>query len=232
MRINWLIFRQTLVFIFIFILAVCIQSESLWLIIVVYLLFKSKLIDKNDLCFLNDIRQAWNGQYKTENVSNQEQREIYENITIENDVQISDKQEFLEGYKDYFSKIIKWFKYDRNIQFEVGKKLKFSNGKIIYPDGIIENRNNDTILEFKMCSTNLDVIKSQILEINRYQEYYNSINKNVDFYFTMLVKGRDEIPNITKIIEENKMLNLNLTILFFQEQNNNLAIIKESKYGI
>ena len=230
MKFNYLYIIQFLVFIFIILLAVYIESEYLWLIIVIYLLFKTKLIDKNELCFLNDIRKAWNGQYNTEPVTNKEKREIYENITSENSIQKSNKKEFLKDYKNIFTKTINWFKYIRNIQFETEKKLKFSNGKIIYPDGILETENNDTILEFKMGSANSNAIKEQILAFNRYQDYYDCINKNSDFYFALLVKNKIEIPNIIEIIEHSNISNLNLNILFFQEQNNNLELLREVTY--
>ena len=170
------------------VVVITLLSKSQWcyLLLVIYIILKLKLIDENFLKNLNSLKQAWNGNYNTSNINKYEQQGKLEEITSEIKQSTIKKSKssscgkIINEYELSENLVIEWFAHNLGMFFEANKKVVNEHKSRIFPDGILENETKISILEVKRGfenSNNRELLKRGLETLSRTKKFYEHSDK-------------------------------------------------------
>ncbi len=216
---------------------ITLYSKSQWcyLLLAIGITLKLKLIDETFLGKLSNLKQAWDGKYKTENTNDKDiktlnaktVREIKQ-ATIQKDIRINPKRIMTEH--NLFEKlVIKWFALNLDILFETNKKVTDKNMTKIYPDGLFENETEISILEVKMGfgGANNELLKRGLNILSRTKNFYNSSDKLINLYLAFVLNNNSEVKKLKQYLQKNECKFNGIYIYFFEKREQDIEFIEK-----
>lgn len=195
-----------------------INNQWTGLLIIIFVLLKFGLIDKDIKLSLNNLKEIWDGRY---NISEQESSKEENNII--------NKQKIKNSFgtiKEDYNKIVFWFRFNTNINFNTGRKLIFNKTRVVYPDGIIQGRDIDEILEIKHISSDINGLLSNCQDkFKMYEQYYSEVDKKFNFYFAYVVKNSNIIDNFITKFQSHFGKNKNVFIYIFSIEGDDINLL-------
>lgn len=221
-------FAQVIAFIIILLLTIYSKSSWCYVIIILYIAIKSGLINEDICTQLNELKQAWNGNYRGSKMSLNEieseyKKKIDEVTNYKKNIEENiNKEKFIEKYKSSISDIVNWFNINRNLSFELNKKVIYNNSTPIYPDGLYQTDTRDYLLEVKYCpenTNNSQLLKKGMEQLIKMKDFYKYSNKNLEFYLALIVNSDNNLDKLKKQIE-NSAFSEEFHIHIFEDENN------------
>lgn len=224
---------------FICILALTFYSKSNWcfLVLVIFIALKLNLLDEKFFTDLSYLKQAWQGNYKTENLDNKGKENkktetINEtNNSLENGKILTPKFIF-ENYERSENFVVNWFALNTKILFEQNKRVLGKKHLSIYPDGIWETDTNISILEVKRGfekSNNKVLFQKGIETLLRNKRFYENSCKSIDLYLAFVFdKNNNTKDDIDKYIEKFKDKYIdNIKVYLFEENESEIKFLRQ-----
>lgn len=215
---------------------ITLYSKSQWcyLLLAIGVMLKLKLIDETFLWKLSNLKQAWDGKYKTENKNKKDikalntktVREIKQ-ATIQKDISIN-PQKIMTEYNLLENLVIKWFALNLDIFFEANKKVTGKNMTTIYPDGLFENETEISILEVKMelGSSNNEFLKRGLDILLRTKKFYNNSDKLINLYLAFVLNNNSEVKKLKQYLQNDCKFN-GIYIYFFEKREQDIEFIEK-----
>lgn len=130
------------------------------------------------------------------------------------------RAEILSKYKDTEDNVISWFAYTYNLNFDKNMVVTAKNKHSMYPDGISQTKNKDTILEVKLVKNQIN-IPSTIMHTQKlfleYNQMYKTSNKALEFVLAIVADSFNE--DTFKLSNEYINKNPNIKIYIFTYNN-------------
>ena len=220
------------------VIVITFLSKSQWcyLLLVIYIILKLKLIDENFLKNLNSLKQAWNGNYNTSNINKYEQQRKQKEITSEikqstiKKSKSSSSKKIINEYELSESLVIEWFAHNLDMFFEANKKVVNEHKSRIFPDGILENETKISILEVKRGfenTNNRELLKRGLETLSRTKKFYEYSDKLINLYLAFVSDNNNNILPIKKYIYANSSEFRNIYIYFFKQKEKNIEFIEK-----
>lgn len=215
---------------------ITLYSKSQWcyLLLAIGVMLKLKLIDETFLWKLSNLKQAWDGKYKTENKNKKDikalnaktVREIKQ-ATIQKDISVN-PQKIITEYNLFENLVIKWFALNLDIFFEANKKVTGKNMTRIYPDGLFENETEISILEVKMGlgSSNNEFLKRGLDILLRTKKFYNNSDKLINLYLAFVLNNNSEVKKLKQYLQNDCKFN-GIYIYFFEKREQDIEFIEK-----
>lgn len=215
---------------------ITLYSKSQWcyLLLAIGVMLKLKLIDETFLWKLSNLKQAWDGKYKTENKNKKDikalnaktVREIKQ-ATIQKDISVN-PQKIMTEYNLFENLVIKWFALNLDIFFEANKKVTGKNMTRIYPDGLFENETEISILEVKMGlgSSNNEFLKRGLDILLRTKKFYNNSDKLINLYLAFVLNNNSEVKKLKQYLQNDCKFN-GIYIYFFEKREQDIEFIEK-----
>lgn len=216
---------------------ITLYSKSQWcyLLLAIGIALKLKLIDETFLYKLSNLKQAWDGKYKTENKNKKDikalnaktVREIKQ-ATIQKNKSIN-SSDIMKEYKLLENYVIKWFALNLDIFFEANKKVTDKNMTRIYPDGLFENETEISILEVKMGLGGAynELLKRGLDTLLRTKNFYNSSDKLINLYLAFVLNNNSEVKKIKHYLQKNDCKFNGIYIYFFEKRAHDIEFIEK-----
>lgn len=216
---------------------ITLYSKSQWcyLLLAIGVMLKLKLIDETFLWKLSNLKQAWDGKYKTENKNKKDikalnaktVREIKQ-ATIQKDISIN-PQKIMTEYNLFENLVIKWFALNLDIFFEPNKKVIGKNMTRIYPDGLFENETEISILEVKMGLGGAynALLKRGLDTLLRTKNFYNSSDKLINLYLAFVLNNNSEVKKLKHYLQKNDCKFDGIYIYFFEKRDQDIEFIEK-----
>ncbi len=224
---------QSLGIILIIFLTFVSKAELCYMLLIVYIAIKFKIIDDNLLTKINELSKAKNGKYSNKKRNNIDDDNVYSE-RIEEIKQVSNDSDtikikvndIVQDYNKSEKDVINWFVLNENLIFEPNRKI-ITNDSCIYPDGIYETKSFIGILEVKYFfkgSESLRLIKYGLETLQRNKIFYQKSEKTINLYLAIVLNNDEKLATLKEFLDKHNINNLYVYI--FKQENNNLKLLE------